>query len=454
MEIKPWKDLIYSRFKNRGHPILVSAETVVPAASLLSGAYEVVSQLRELGANRNDRVLISFEKGPGFIYSVLACLWEDLCIVVANHNDDTDEAIAETKPHFLLRSGMQNTVEVELIDRWASPSDFRMLLKTSGTTDRGRWVALADDSLRLNVFGHLPLLGLSRETILLSVLPWHHAFGLVLDLLTGLFSGAAIILDIAGGRDIELSRALISEFNVNHLSATPLFFDRLLSGWPELSSQLKGGIIGGAPICGELARGLEGTMIRAGYGQTEAGPGITLGEPGEFMANILGYPLNCDTYIANDGELMFRGPNAFLGYWNGVELEEPETEWIPTGDLVSQSESALVFRGRKQNNFKLENGRWLQTFVIEKDLEKKLSAEVAILPTGDGRFSLFCSKKMKVKLYSKCILNALGSLASYCSEIILYEGDSLPLELKDQKGNVDKKILRNIMEKYDGIYQN
>jgi long-subunit acyl-CoA synthetase (AMP-forming) len=272
----------------------------------------------------------------------------------------------------------------------------RLLLQTSGTTGARRWIALSDANVMAVVDSHVPLLDLDGA-IVLSVLPWHHAFGLVVELLPALLAGAAVVRDPAGGRDPDALLRLAREHRATHLDAVPHTLRLLVAhpGGPALVAGLRGGVVGGAPIDHALAAALTLTRLRVGYGQTEASPGIALGDPGAWRAGTLGRPLGCAVRIDDDGVLAFRGPNACLGRWEqGALVPLDPSRWARTGDLArAEADGSYIFEGRAADSFKLANGRWVAAAAVERAVCARFPAVgEALLSSDDGRdLVLACS---------------------------------------------------------------
>ena len=97
-------------------------------------------------------------------------------------------------------------------------------------------------------------------------------------------------------------------------------------------------ISGGAPLGRELAEWFAdmGIRICEGYGLTETSPVIAVNNPAAHRIGSVGKPLgNVEVRIAEDGEILVRGPSVFRSYWNKPE----ETRnafvdgWFKTGDI-------------------------------------------------------------------------------------------------------------------------
>lgn len=386
----PWREIIYQRFRGLPAPLLCFPDCIIPAASIWSGTRIWLNCLRELGLRPGDRIACALPAGPAFIEVLLASLWEgytlallppgavdektlsnlDARLLIADHADaglrpDGDN-LPVPRPRFSTLRPVKSPPTPEI----------QLLARSSGTSGEGKWVALQTTSLFSVVRSHGPRLALTGARVL-SVLPWHHLFGLVIELLPALFAGAEIIRAEKGGRDPEEVIALGRTHDITHFYAVPLTFTRLLAtpGGIGFIRSLKGGIVGGAPIDRDLAEALSGTRLRVGYGQTEAGPGIGLGEPGVFFAGCLGQPLGCETRIASDGVLEFRGHNSCLGIWEGGRIiPQLPGSWRRTNDIVENTPAGLRFLGRVDDRFKLGNGRMVSPAAIECALRSRAPA--------------------------------------------------------------------------------
>jgi long-subunit acyl-CoA synthetase (AMP-forming) len=326
----------------------------------------------------------------------------------------------------------------------------RFLLRTSGTTGHARWVALSDRNVLSVLASHLPHFSL-HDARVLSVLPWTHAFGLVLDFFPALLAGAEIIRDPEGGRDPESLLHLRDAWGATHLSAVPLTIERLADtsgGW-RLLRRLQGGIVGGAPVSGPLAERLSYTCLRAGYGQTEASPGITLGPPGAWDAHYLGRPVGCTVDVAENGELLFEGPNACVGFWRNGSLTRAEPDrTVHTGDLVRRDGEDLYFRGRTDDAFKLSNGRLVQAGAVEATLKTTYpTLRDALVFTPDGHdvaVALCPDDPTGERPSEEAVREALGSLGKRLVWTTTVPPDRWSTLAK---GTVDRETMTNTLTK-------
>ena len=139
-------------------------------------------------------------------------------------------------------------------------------------------------------------------------------------------------------------------------------------------------ISGGAPLGRELAEWFAtvGIRICEGYGLTETSPVISLNTPKAYKIGTSGKPLpNVEVRIADDGEILTRGPAVFKGYWNLPEETKAafEGEWFRTGDIGHLDEDGfLVVTDRKKNLIKTSGGK----FIAPQPLEAKLKDNALI----------------------------------------------------------------------------
>ena len=327
------------------------------------------------GLVAGDRVVLAVPPGVGFLSVLSAALQLRLTLALVPSGSDLDEALDWFDARAVIGEGTRPSCWTP--DSAGAPSasppplrapngpstpDARLILASSGTTGAPRWVALSDANLHAVLSSHLPLLGLEGARVL-SILPWTHAFGLIIDLLPALLAGGGVVRDPAGGRDPRSMADLLRRERITHLSGVPLAYRRLVeyTGDDSLLRQLRGGVVGGAAVTPSLAELLAGTHLRVGYGLTEASPGLSLGRPGEWVPYALGLPVGCQVRLSPAGVLEFQGPNACLGFWSDGSLQRLDpSRWVDTGDLVEIREEGLFHRGRSDDQFKLENGRWIR----------------------------------------------------------------------------------------------
>lgn len=416
-----WQERLYSQLFQQPYPLFVFDDGVVPAASMWFLMREWVNIFREAKLSAGSRIVIDLPPTRAFVAVLLAGMWERMSIALCSPSFDSAEVASYLDASAIITQKNDETVLQTRTSSLAPIPDIRLLLASSGTTGQPRWFALSDKNIFSVIDSHLPHLGLmspktdtSQDSTMvsdypaariLSVLPLYHAFGLIIDFLPAVFAGAEIVRDAQNGRNLDTILKLSEAHGITHCSMVPLLAQRLGNiedgRGRQFLSGLQGGVIGGAAVSEELVPLLRQTKLRVGYGQTEASPGILLGERGVWTANYLGKPLpkplGCDVRIRPDvlsGEniLEFRGANACIGAWTEKGFEPMEQErWHSTGDIVEISTDAafegLVFRGRIDDNFKLANGRFIPAVQWESLLKSRIeSCLEAMITTVDGEY--------------------------------------------------------------------
>jgi long-chain acyl-CoA synthetase len=169
--------------------------------------------------------------------------------------------------------------------------------------------------------------------------------------------------------------------------ANKLVFNKIREG---LGGMVDTFISGGAPLGRELAEWFAtvGIRIHEGYGLTETSPVIAVNSPIHHRIGTVGKILpNLEVRIAEDGEILVRGPSIFKGYWNRPD----ETQnafldgWFKTGDIGQvDSDGYLSVTDRKKELIKTSGGKFIAPQPIENSLKlNPLIGTAAIL--GDKR---------------------------------------------------------------------
>jgi len=310
--------------------------------------------------------------------------------------------------------------EVERISREVSPDDIATLIYTSGTTGKPKGVMLTHRNLVTNFISAASVFNLKPTDKYLSILPLCHVGGRMGNYQTQ-YSGAGIYY----AEHMGAIAANLKEVKPDGFDAVPrvlekfyeviiskgknlkgikkkLFFwavdlglrykpfgengrlyemklnlaDRLIfSKWREaLGGNVRIVGCGGASLQPRLERifWAAGIKIMNMYGLTETSPIITINrnEKGKVRLGSVGLPIEGVTVkIAEDGEILCKGPDVMAGYYNDPELTSAafdEEGWFRTGDIGFIDEGGfLMVTDRKKEIFKLSNGKFVAPQVIE-----------------------------------------------------------------------------------------
>jgi long-chain acyl-CoA synthetase len=179
--------------------------------------------------------------------------------------------------------------------------------------------------------------------------------------------------------------------------ANKLVFSKLRQG---MGGKIETFISGGAPLGRELAEWFAkmGIRIHEGYGLTETSPVIALNTPVNHRIGTVGKILpNLEVRIADDGEILVKGPSIFKGYWNRPEEtknafvdgkindRQSNDGWFKTGDIGNiDADGYLSVTDRKKDLIKTSGGKFVAPQPIENSLKlNPLVGMAAIL--GDKR---------------------------------------------------------------------
>jgi long-chain acyl-CoA synthetase len=169
--------------------------------------------------------------------------------------------------------------------------------------------------------------------------------------------------------------------------ADRLVFSRVRAGMGGKAEEF---ISGGAPLGRELAEWYAdiGIPIHEGYGLTETSPVIAVNTPMAHKLGTVGKPLaNVEVKIADDGEVLARGPSIFKGYWNRPEETRDAfvDGWFKTGDIgYLDRQGYLSITDRKKDLIKTSGGKFIAPQPIENSLKLNPLIGTAVV-FGDRR---------------------------------------------------------------------
>jgi long-chain acyl-CoA synthetase len=155
-------------------------------------------------------------------------------------------------------------------------------------------------------------------------------------------------------------------------------------------NRLRLAITGAAPIDPEILEFFHacGVLVLEGYGMTETSAVASANTPAAFRFGTVGRPVpGCEVQIAEDGEVMMRGPNIFRGYWKNDEAtaETLSDGWLHSGDLGELDDDGyLRITGRKKDLIVTSSGKNITPSNIENALKQSRWVSQAVV-SGDRR---------------------------------------------------------------------
>ena len=321
------------------------------------------------------------------------------------------------------------------------PDDLATIIYTSGTTGVPKGVMLTHWNLVSNALASLTALDLGPTDVHLSFLPLNHIFERTAGYNVMLYAGATI----AYAESIEKAAANLMEVRPTILLAVPRFYEKLIdrimevakaAGFPrdvmahwgrDVAVRWAGAKLEGRPIPPLLAlqhalanvlvypvlrRRLGGRIrycfsggaalpreiglffygvgmpIVEGYGLSETSPVIAVNTPKHYKLGTVGRPVpGVEVRIAEDGEILVRGPSVMKGYWNRPEETAAGLEggWFHTGDIGEMdSDGFLRITDRKKDLIVTSGGKKIAPQPIQNALKKSPRILEAIV-VGDGR---------------------------------------------------------------------
>jgi long-chain acyl-CoA synthetase len=282
-----------------------------------------------------------------------------------------------------------------------SPLDLATILYTSGTTGSPLGVMLSHRNLVSNAVAITDAAAPSGSEVRLGLLPLSHIYARTCDLYSWLVYGGRLVL--AESRESVFRDLAIA--TPSAINAVPYFYQKVVDrlrdgdgdgnmGAAELRTVLGGAIercyCGGAALAPEVDRFFaeRGLPILCGYGLTEAAPVISATTPGGYRSGTVGPPLEgVEVRLADDGEVLARGPNIMAGYWQDPDATARVVRdgWLLTGD-VGQWDAAGHLRivGRKKEMIVLATGKKVAPTLVEDRLAGSPWIEQACV-VGDGR---------------------------------------------------------------------
>ena len=329
--------------------------------------------------------------------------------------------------------------EVEQLKDNVKPSDLATIIYTSGTTGKPKGVMLSHNNVVTNVLDSFPRLPLSvGDMRVLSFLPICHIFE---RMLLYLYQYAGISIYFAEGMD-KIGEN-IKEVKPSFMSVVPRLLEKIYDGiitkgseltgikkmlffwavdlglqyqpygkngwwyerklaianklifskWREaLGGNLETMVSGSAALQPRLAKVFTAAKMQVmeGYGLTETSPvtSVNMYKDNFMRIGTVGKPIdNVEVKIAEDGEILIKGPNIMMGYYK----DDEKTASVMTGDYFHSGDKGeidedgfLKITGRKKEIFKTSGGKYVVPALLENEMKQSRFIE-QILVIGEGQ---------------------------------------------------------------------
>ena len=425
-------------------------------------------------------------------------------------------------------------------------SDLLTLIYTSGTTGEPKGVMLTHGNLTSDIIGSFKVIQANDKDVFLSFLPLSH----VLERMAGHFLPTSVGATIYYAESIDVVADNMREVHPTIMIAVPRFYEKVyakvLDGvsagsvikknifwWsinngrkavnrrqmggsigPVLSTKLKiadklvfkklkeaiGGCLrffvsGGAPLSKEVAEffAAAGIIILEGYGLTETSPVISANPLEKPKIGTVGLPIpNVAVKIAEDGEILTKGPNVMKGYFKDeIATKEVLSDdgWLHTGDIgMIDEEGYLAITDRKKNIIVTSGGKnvapqpmenvlvtskWIEQILAIGDKRKFVSS--LIVPSFPNLEAWAKEKELKwetkeeliklpevKELYDRVIDESMEGFAQFekikryilLSQEFTIESDELTPSMKIRRSIVEKHYAELINSMYDEVNDN
>ena len=366
----------------------------------------------------------------------------------------------------LLKTGREHAAEyrekLEDIKKGIKPGDWLTMIYTSGTTGFPKGVMLNHNNLISNVVNTIGVHPFGVESKALSFLPISHIYERMLnyhyqykgisiyyaqsmgtiindikEVKPDLFTTVPRLLErvydgiLAKGKDLtgikkniffwavnlalkyKLHNQNSRIYNIKHSLADKLVYSK----WREaLGGNTKVIVSGGAALQPRIATVFwaAGIKVLEGYGLTETSPVIAVNNmiTDQVMIGTVGPVINeTKVKIADDGEIMVKGPNVMMGYYKKPEMTKEVIDkdgWFATGDIgVLVDKVYLKITDRKKEIFKLSSGKYVAPQVIENKFKESLFIEQLMVVGEHEKFASALISPNFEYLHSWCHLHGI-----------------------------------------------
>lgn len=278
-------------------------------------------------------------------------------------------------------------------------SSLATIIYTSGTTGNPKGVMLSHDNLLTNAAGTGKISFMKPDDVLLSWLPYSHIYARTVDHYLTTWAGTTVAL----AESIETLLPDLDAVQPMWLTAVPRFYEKVWNSVVEMPPQKRDDRLrkifgprirqltsGGAPLPQHVCRAFHaaGLPLLEGYGLTESSPVISFNNIESFKIGSVGCTIeNVEVRIAEDGEILTRGPHVMQGYWKNPDAtaETIRDGWLHTGDVGKlDDEGFLSITDRKKDLFVTSAGKNIAPSELERLLTSDPFIDQAVV-YGDGR---------------------------------------------------------------------
>ena len=371
---------------------LLGEGCAVSYSELLARSTAAGASLRARGVGEGDRVALLLPNGPSFV-AMLFGIWSVGAVAVPlNILLATSEIAAR-----LELSGAALLIDEETFAADEAPvadlvaredADRAVILFTSGTSGMPKGAVLTHGGLRAAAAAAADAMSFSADDVVLGAAPFSHVLGLSTGVLATLSRGGAVAVDRRFEGEATLARMCATQTTI--LLGVPTMCIALCEAARVAPSlpPVRLAHVGGAAVLNEVADAFERTFGGAlveGYGLTEmSGIATTYTNGDRRRPGSVGKPLGttevriAEPDTAGVGEVEFRGPSVFAGYWENPQATSEAISpdgWLVTGDVGRLDDDGYLYLVDRKKELVIRGGY----NVYPREVEEVLYAHPAVL---------------------------------------------------------------------------
>ena len=304
------------------------------------------------------------------------------------------------------------------------PDKTACILFTSGTSGKSKGVELTNKNIAFEINRTCQLFKLDGSV--LAVLPFHHAFGLIVGIFMVMHYGQTIYIN----KSPKYVKKNMADFKPQTMFLVPMFVEFFHKQiWAEIDKKGKTSAIKGLMtstdlllktgvdvrkktyaaihkvfggnlqyiICGGAALDpmyvkefrTWGIEILNGYGTTECSPVTAVNRPFFHRDGSVGQLVpGMEVKVSEEGEILFKGDNVMKGYYKDEEATAAAIQdgWYHTGDLgYVDDDGFIMLTGRKKNLIILSNGENLSPEELEENIARDPQVREVLVYDEDGK---------------------------------------------------------------------
>ena len=375
---------------------------------LWDAAARVAGGLHAAGVGRGDRVALRLPNGLDWVLAFFGAQLAGAVPVPINTRLTGDEVayvLRDSGSRYVFAPGIGLPDGPPLAVEDLGPDELAAIFYTSGTTGSPKGAMASHANFIANSESGIRALGVERSEgpgmATLVAVPLFHVAGCSTQLISFLDRGARVEL-LANPLDFGGYFAAVGERGINHLVAVPAIYHALIHqpAFARLDvSGMRWVLYGAAPITDSLVRRLADAFPNArlgnGFGLTETA-GVAASLPHEealvhadsvgFAVPVVDLAIHRPDSDSGAGELLLRGPNVALGYWNNPKAtaETFVGRWLHTGDVARVDEDGRLYVVDRTKDMINRGGENVYSLEVENVLAGAPGVgEVAVIAVPD-----------------------------------------------------------------------